>query len=329
MGRFCGEGAATVGTPAGACGAPGRRVASALTGRVAPGLAVLAVLGLVGCSDPAPRSGTPAASTTAAPGSTTASPAPTTSAASAPAPAPSTSAPATPAGGATPAPTWLGTRVLAEAGVARPTPRALRDRRIVTEDLLPPPPDGRFRARVRRVPSLVAARSTWQSGCPVGLGGLRYVTVSFWGFDRRPHTGELLVARQVARDVVQVFRRLHAARFPIEQMRVISAADLDLPPTGDGNITSAFVCRATRGSNRWSEHAYGRAIDVNPFQNPYTRGQVLIPELATAYLDRSDSRPGMIFASGPAVRAFRSVGWTWGGQFRSLQDLMHFSSTGR
>ena len=81
-----------------------------------------------------------------------------------------------------------------------------------------------------------------------------------------------------ADDAVEVFRALHQARFPIEEMRVIDAPELDLPPTGDGNVTSAFVCRPTRGSSTWSEHAYGRAIDVNPFQNPYQKGDVVLPE---------------------------------------------------
>jgi hypothetical protein len=245
-----------------------------------------------------------------------------------PSASPSAGTPST-TGGATPAPAWLGTRVLAKAGVARRTPRELRDRRIATTDLLPPPADGGFHARVRRVPAAVARRSTWRSGCPVPLGRLRYVTVSFVGFDGRAHTGELVVHAAVARNVVSVFRRLFAARFPIEEMRVTAASELDLPPTGDGNNTSAFVCRPTRGSTSWSAHAYGKAIDVNPFQNPYTRRSVQIPELATSYRDRSDRRPGMIEASGPVVRAFRSVGWTWGGQFRSLKDRMHFSATGR
>jgi hypothetical protein len=84
-----------------------------------------------------------------------------------------------------------------------------------------------------------------------------------------------------------VFRRLHAARFPLEEVRIITSEELDLPPTGDGNVTSAFVCRPTVGGSRWSEHAYGRAIDINPFHNPYVRGDLVLPELAGAYVDRA------------------------------------------
>jgi len=198
----------------------------------------------------------------------------------------------------------------------------------MTKDLLPPPTDGRFHSRITAVPTSVAARSTWVGACPVRLDDLRYVTVTFRGFDGRAHTGELMVHRSAASDAVTVFRRLFAAGFPIEEMRVISQADLDAPPTGDGNDTAGFVCRPVVGQTTWSQHAYGRAIDVNPFQNPYVSGRTVLPELARAYTDRDDRRPGMIFPGGPVARAFASVGWGWGGNYRTKKDWMHFSMTG-
>ncbi|HVD28537.1 MAG TPA: M15 family metallopeptidase [Mycobacteriales bacterium] len=236
-------------------------------------------------------------------------------------------------GRATPAPAWLGTRVLptdpAGFGIATRTPPELVDRRIVTTDELPPPGDGAFRARVQAVPAAVAARSTWSPRCPVVLTDLRYLTVSFRGFDGRAHTGELMVHRQVADDVLTVFRRLFAVGYPIERMRITTVAERDGPPTGDGNTTGAFNCRPATGSTRWSEHAYGRAIDVDPFQNPYVRGRLVLPELALAYVDRRRLLPGMITAGGPVVAAFRSVGWTWGGGWSTPKDYMHFSVSGR
>jgi hypothetical protein len=89
-----------------------------------------------------------------------------------------------------------------------------------------------------------------------------------------------------------------------------------------------FACRPVRGQKAWSQHAYGLAVDVNPFQNPYHNGDVVLPELATSYLDRGDVRPGMIGPDGLVVRAFASVGWQWGGDYRSLKDFMHFSANG-
>ena len=179
-------------------------------------------------------------------------------------------------------------------GKVLPTPAALRDRRLPTLDRLPPPPGGRFRSSVRPISPAVRARmgTTWKPGCPVGLADLRYVTVSFRGFDGRAHTGELVVHRRVAAEVVSVFARLYRARFPIEEMRLVTGADLTARPTGDGNNTAAFVCRAARQQTRWSAHAYGLAIDVDPFQNPYRRGDLVLPELASAYLDRDDPARG-------------------------------------
>jgi hypothetical protein len=216
-------------------------------------------------------------------------------------------------------------------GEIRPTPRELRTRRLRTVDVLPPPDDGRFHATVRPVTQAFVRRTdlAWAPGCPVELADLRRVTATFWGFDGRPHTGELVVNASVARDVVAVFRTVYLERFPIEEMRLVTQADLDAPPTGDGNNTAAYACRPAVGTTTWSAHAYGLAVDLNPFQNPYRRDDVVLPELASSYLDRSWRRPGMLFADGAVVDVFQRVGWTWGGTFRSVLDLHHFSANGR
>ncbi len=216
-------------------------------------------------------------------------------------------------------------------GQVLPTPPELRDRRLTAASTLPPPADGTFHATVGRVSPAIRTRmgQTWSAACPVGLGELRYLTVSFRGFDDRPHTGELVVNAAVADDVVQVFRTLYAARFPIEEMRLPTTADLDAAPTGDGNNTASYVCRAARGQTRWSQHAYGLAIDVNPFQNPDLKKDLVLPELATAYTRRGDVRPGMLLRGQAGVRAFAAIGWEWGGDWHSSKDWMHFSRNGQ
>ncbi len=216
-------------------------------------------------------------------------------------------------------------------GEVRPTPRSLRVRRYPTVDLLPPPPGERFVSTIGPVTPALRARmgATWSSDCPVGLGGLRYVTVSFRGFDGAAHTGELVVAAEAADDLVSVFRSLYAADYPIEEMRLPTTADLEAPPTGDGNNTGAFVCRPSTGQSQWSAHAYGLAIDVNPFLNPYVKGGLVLPELASSYLDRERVRPGMILDGDPVVRAFAEIGWSWGGDWRTLKDYQHFSALDR
>ena len=230
-------------------------------------------------------------------------------------------------------PDWLGTIVLplgpdGENGIAQPTPPELQDRQLETIDILPPPPDDQFVATIGPVPAEVVARSTWTEGCPVPLDQLAYLNVSFIGFDGEFHTGELIVHATVAKDIVGVFEQLHAARFPIEQLRVTTQEELDAPPTGDGNGSGAFGCRPAVGSGSWSQHAFGLAIDINPFHNPYVKGELVIPELASAYLDRDRALPGMVFSGDVVFEAFADIGWSWGGNWNTLKDWMHFSKSG-
>lgn len=237
-----------------------------------------------------------------------------------------------PAPGTVPPP-WLGERPLPEDdegfGEVRPTPPRLRHRRFTLPDTVAPLPGNGFAARVvSPAPEDVIARSTWAPGCPVGRDDLAWIRLTFAGFDDARHTGELLVNASVADDVVDVFHELYDARFPIEQMTITTKAALHAPPTGDGNGTGGFVCRPTTGGTSYSQHAYGLAIDVNTFQNPYVNGDLVLPELASSYLDRGDRRPGMIFADGPVVAAFAAIGWEWGGAWQGLKDYQHFSRNG-
>ncbi len=234
-------------------------------------------------------------------------------------------------GGSAP-PEWLGTRDLPlrpgeTNGIAEPTPPELIDRRLWTEDVLPPPPSSEFVSSVTTPPPAhVVLRSTWREDCPVGLDDLSYAQVSFVGFDGLFHTGEFILHRDITPQVVEIFRRLHEIEFPIEEMRVTSQDAVDAHPTGDSNNTSSFVCRPAVNSNRWSRHAHGGAIDINPFHNPYVRGDLVIPELASAYLDRDRDVPGMITAE--IAQLFADIGWGWGGNWNSSSDWMHFSDTG-
>jgi D-alanyl-D-alanine carboxypeptidase len=247
-------------------------------------------------------------------------------------PNPAPSEPPAAATGTAPPP-WLGSRVLPTTGSGfgevRSTPKALRHRQFTLPDTVRALPGEGFAARVTApAPQDVIARSTWQPDCPVEADQLTWLRLAFWGFDDQRHTGELLVHEDVASDVVSVFRQLYAARFPLEELTIVTRSELDAPPTGDGNETTAFVCRPTTGGTTYSQHAFGLAIDVNSFQNPYVDGDLVLPELASSYTDRARIRPGMIEANGPVVRAFASIGWEWGGTWESLKDYQHFSTNG-
>lgn len=184
---------------------------------------------------------------------------------------------------------------------------------------------------VFRVQPVTAARlgSSHRAGCPVPVTDLRLVTVTHLRFDGTTARGELVVHRDAADAVVRVFRELLAARFPVAQVRTVEAYGSDDARSMAANNTSAYNCRRTTGGTSWSEHAYGRALDLNPVQNPYVRGRTVLPAAGRAYLDRSRPRPGVIRAGDPVVRAFAAVGWEWGGGFTRLKDYQHFSASGR
>src|ERR671910_2965651 len=144
-------------------------------------------------------------------------------------------------------------------------------------------------------------RFSYRNGCPVGPGELRTVVVSHWGFDGQARVGRIVVARRVAPGVVTVFRQLWAAKFPIRLLRPVSAYRGSDDASMAADNTSGFNCRFVGGTSRWSMHAYGEAIDVNPLENPYVRGSTVSPGAGRAYLDRSHYRPGMAVAGGGAV----------------------------
>lgn len=229
-------------------------------------------------------------------------------------------------------PDWLGQRPLPLRtdgfGEVQPTPFELIDRRFPPSTYLRPG-GTTFESTVNTIPDEVLARSTWQEACPVTVDELAYLTVSYVGFDGEIYVGDLIVNEAVADDIVSIFREMFESGFPIEEVRVISAPELEAAPTGDGNVTTAFVCRPVTGGASWSQHAYGLAIDINPFHNPYVRADLVLPELATAYTDRAADLPGMITEGDPVVAAFDAIGWGWGGRWTTLTDPQHFSANGR
>ena len=189
-----------------------------------------------------------------------------------------------------------------------------------------------FRGSIAAIDSARAKRMTgvsWRAGCPVALRDLRVLTTTHWGFDGRTHVGRLIVHEDVARDVLGVFRRLQASRFPIRRMVPIDSYGASDFRSIEADNTSAFNCRYVEGTSRWSEHAYGRAIDVNPIENPYVLGGRTSHRASAPYVDRSPRRPGMAYEGGALVRALDAIGWGWGGRWTAVKDYQHFSASGR
>jgi hypothetical protein len=190
-----------------------------------------------------------------------------------------------------------------------------------------------FQGSSSRLAPAVRERMTgvsWRRGCPVPLADLRLVRARYVGFDGKAHAGRIVVHRDVARDVVAVLRRLYAARFPIRRMLPVDTYGGSDFRSIEADNTSAFNCRYVDGTRRWSEHAYGRAIDLNPIENPYVTSAGTTSHAASRpFLRRAPYRAGMAVEGGAVVRAFDAVGWGWGGRWSGARDYQHFSASGR
>jgi hypothetical protein len=172
--------------------------------------------------------------------------------------------------------------------------------------------------------------ASWRSGCPVGPDRLRLLSLPYIGFDGVPHTGQMVVHADVAAPVIGVFQKLYAARFPIRRMVLIDAYGGSDDASVYADNTSAFNCRAVTGGSSWSEHAYGKAIDIDPLENPYVyRDGHVMDAHSVPYTNRARSAPGVIHAGDVVTNAFATIGWGWGGNFSSTKDYQHFSANGR
>ena len=177
-------------------------------------------------------------------------------------------------------------------------------------------------------------RFSHRAACPVPLDRLRHLTVSHVRFDGTTATGELVVHADHAEAVVGVFEELYDAGWPIRRMRLVDDYQGDDGLSMAADNTSAYNCRRVAGTDRWSDHASGLAIDLNPVENPYVTGSSFVPAEGARFtrLDRSagaDVPPGVIHDGDVVVRAFARIGWEWGGHWSSAKDYQHFSASGR
>jgi hypothetical protein len=207
----------------------------------------------------------------------------------------------------------VGLLLLAAASQARPTGKG-------------------FNAEVSRISDRLAKRmrgNSWHRGCPVPIRDLRLVRLTFNGFDGDPHGGKLVVHRDATAAITQAFRSMYRNGFKIRRMHLVDRYNSSDQASMRADNTSAFNCRPVAGTDRWSQHAYGRAIDINPVENPYIGSDGSVsPRKGRPYADRSKHHKGMIHSGDSTVRAFSTVGWGWGGAWSSPKDYQHFSASG-
>ena len=155
-----------------------------------------------------------------------------------------------------------------------------------------------------------------------------YVHVLHYDFEGKVKTGELLVYTGIAQSVLEIFQELYEAQYPIEKIRLVSEYGWDDAASMQDNNTSAFNFRTIAGTNDWSKHALGMAVDINPLYNPYVYRQgefvSVHPKEGTTYADRTTDCAYYIQAGDVCYHAFVSRGFTWGGDWENPKDYQHF-----
>lgn len=176
--------------------------------------------------------------------------------------------------------------------------------------------------------NIMIERGVWSSDCPVNPGLLKLVEVQYVDFEGERKSGTLMVHQELARCTANIFRELEIRAFPIHSMLTMDHFDGDDQRSMAANNTSAFNGRCIDGTDRWSSHAYGAAIDINPVQNPYlaidpdTATIKVQPESGTGYVNRNTSYAGMVEEIVSLMAAF---GFTeWGGRWPDRPDYHHF-----
>jgi len=173
--------------------------------------------------------------------------------------------------------------------------------------------------------------NSYKKGCPLTLEDLRYLRIRHKNFRGKEQWGELVVHKEVASEVVKIFEALYHADYPIYQMRLVSDFGGNDWRSIEADNTSAFNCRKATGSKQWSKHSYGRAIDINPIENPYiARNGHISHKASLAYRKRVHQKDttedrALLLYNDKAVKIFKQYGWEWGGDWKGVKDLQHFS----
>jgi hypothetical protein len=189
-----------------------------------------------------------------------------------------------------------------------------------------------FTATVRVIDTELSQRmigTTWYAECPVPLDDLRQILLRHHDTNGNTQLGTVIVHKDVVKTITDAFSAAYADGFPIYSLTPIHEYGGDDNASMAANNTSAFNCRRVGGTNNWSEHAYGTAIDINPSWNPYVvKGRVFPPD-GRAFSDRTEIKPGMLTSKSEFTKSFLAHDWGWGGTWSHTKDYQHFSKSGK
>lgn len=173
--------------------------------------------------------------------------------------------------------------------------------------------------------------NSWRKGCPVGLNDLRYLRMSYHDFNGQSKVGELIVHKDVSHEVTEIFEALYEIGYPIKKMKLVSDYKGSDWQSIEADNTSAFNCRSATGSKKWSKHSYGKAIDINPIENPYiSRSGHISHKESLIYRRRVHKKStsvdkAVLLKNDKATKIFKKYGWKWGGDWSGVKDYQHFS----
>ena len=177
------------------------------------------------------------------------------------------------------------------------------------------------------IPPAVKARMrgvSYPENAEIKLDDLRYLKLSYIDFEGRPQVGEMVCNKAIAGDLVEIFKALYEARYPIKSIRLIDDFNGDDEASMLADNTSCFNYRKKVGVRELSKHALGLAVDINPFENPYVRPTRVRPAEAREFADRTKDFPHKIDKDDLCYQLFRAHGFSWGGTWRSVKDYQHF-----
>ena len=191
-----------------------------------------------------------------------------------------------------------------------------------------------FNFNISKIDSTVKSRmikgGSWRKECPVPLRDLRYVQVNHWNFEGETVSGELIVHKDIAWNIIYVFEDLYNVNYAVNQMHLVSDYSAKDWASIEADNTSAFNCRLTTGKKTWSRHSYGRAIDINPIENPYISRTGHISHKASEKYRKREHRNlndladrALLLETDPATLIFNNHGFKWGGKWNT-KDYQHF-----
>lgn len=201
-------------------------------------------------------------------------------------------------------------------------------------EALPEPPDAPTPALFepefsqQAIPPEVEARMRGKSYPPdaqISLSELRYLRLSYFDFEGRRQTGEMVCNAAIAQDLCEIFQALYEAQYPIRSIRLVDDFDASDDASMAADNTSCFNYRTVPGQRKLSKHARGLAVDVNPLENPYiNRSGRVMPPAGEAYVDRTRDFPHKIDREDLCCRLFLAHGFSWGGAWAHSKDYQHF-----